>query len=196
MFDLRTAAIAAAFCVLAGGAVAGDSLKQDRETVVLPDDQLAVTVDKAAPSETSDYALWVGEVEIAGRKTLWVELIDDHGEVIYDSEVSANETHLVPDGRALVVRALSDDGSTRIAKQDESRVAPDARLVVTRRVVDDSANQASIEFIEEKPETPRSTLLEIAEFGQSVWSAIVGAFSAAADSVKVAWHWLFGSANA
>lgn len=63
--------------------------KSDRETFVIPEDRLAVTLGTPQGSdEDGSYAIWVGEVERNGRKIVWVELIDDHGEVIYDSEVS------------------------------------------------------------------------------------------------------------
>ena len=84
-------------------------------TYAMPEDFIAVTV--APPVETpnadpleSELSIWVGAVEIQGRETLWVELIDEHGEVIYDSEVQPNETHLLPDGRMRVTtRMLQND---------------------------------------------------------------------------------------
>lgn len=167
--------------------------KSDRETFLIPQDRLAVTLGTPqGADEDSSYAIWVGEVERDGRKTVWVELIDDHGEVIYDSEVSQNETHLLPDGRAVVVRDMGDpdSGETRVAKTDQSRVAPDARLVVTRRVVDDPNLQTTIEFIEETSRPEPSAMMRIAAFGNAVWSAIVASIGSAADSVVVAWNWI------
>jgi hypothetical protein len=167
--------------------------KSDRETFLIPQDRLAVTLGTPqGADEESSYAIWVGEVERNGRKIVWVELIDDHGEVIYDSEVSQNETHLLPDGRAVVVRALGDpDGeTTQVAKVDQSRVAPDARLVVTRRVVDDPSLQTAIEFIEQSPREEPTAMMKIATFGQAVWTAIVASLTAAADGVVVAWNWI------
>jgi hypothetical protein len=167
--------------------------KSDRETFVIPEDRLAVTLGTPQGSdEDGSYAIWVGEVERNGRKIVWVELIDDHGEVIYDSEVSQNETHLLPDGRAVVVRALGDaeTGGVKLAKADQSRVAPDARLVVTRRVVDDPSLQTAIEFIEQSPREEQSTMMRIATFGQALWASIVASLTAAADGVMVAWDWI------
>ena len=167
--------------------------KSDRETFLIPEDRLAVTLGTPQGTDgESSYAIWVGEVERGGRKTTWVELIDEHGEVIYDSEVAQNETHLLPDGRAVVVRAMVDpqDTETRVAKTDQSRVAPDARLVVTRRVVDDPDLQTTIEFIEETPRSEPSAMMRIAAFGNAVWIAIVTSIGAAADSVVVAWNWI------
>ncbi|WP_208979862.1 hypothetical protein [Stappia indica] len=167
--------------------------KSDRETLTIPEDRLAVTLGTPqGADEDSSYAIWVGEVERDGRKTVWVELIDDHGEVIYDSEVSQNETHLLPDGRAVVVRAMTEpqQAETRVAKTDQSRVAPDARLVVTRRVVDDPNLQTTIEFIEETSRPEPSAMMRIAAFGNAVWSAIVASIGSAADSVVVAWNWI------
>ncbi|MHC5654142.1 hypothetical protein [Stappia sp. ICDLI1TA098] len=171
------------------------SAKGDRETFLIPEDRLAVTLGTpggAAANDENSYAIWVGEVERDGRKAVWVELIDDYGEVIYDSEVAHNETHLLPDGRAVVVRALADPDSvaTTVAKADQSRVAPDARLVVTRRVVNDPELQTEIQFIEEKPREEQSTMMRIATFGHTVWSRIVASLNFAADSVVVAWNWI------
>ncbi|WP_209001801.1 hypothetical protein [Stappia albiluteola] len=202
MRTLVKIAAGAAVVAISTAAFAFEASKQDRETILLPDDKLAVTLGASgltgSLTDETDYSIWVGEVELGGRKAVWVELIDDHGEVVYDSEVRQNETHLLPDGRAIVVRALQNEenAKTRIAKQDESRVAPDARLVVTRRVVDDPANQSTIEFIEEKPQREQSALTALADFGNHVWTSIVVVFHAAADSVKTAWSWLFGSAQA
>ena len=167
--------------------------KSDRETFVIPEDRLAVTLGTPqGAEEDGSYAIWVGEVERNGRKIVWVELIDDHGEVIYDSEVSQNETHLLPDGRAVVVRALGDDETSgvKVAKADQSRVAPDARLVVTRRVVDDPSLQTAIEFIEQSPREEQGTMMRIATFGQAIWASIVASLTAAADGVLVAWDWI------
>lgn len=200
---LKVAAVAA-FATLFGISGPSAMAKEDRETFKLPEDKLAVTVGASGLAQTSvdesKYSIWVGEVELGGRKAVWVELIDEYGEVVYDSEVKRNETHLLPDGRAIVVRALVDGQGedTKIAKQDESRVAPDARLVVTRRVVDleGTPDQTAIEFIEEKPQPEKTALIALAEFGNNVWTTIVGAFQVAADGVLVAWNWLFGTASA
>ncbi len=202
MHHFARTAVAAAVIGIVTTAFAADSGKQDRETVLLPDDKLAVTVGSSGLTGTigdeTEYSIWVGEVDLGGRKAVWVELIDDQGEVVYDSEVRQNETHLLPDGRAIVVKALISDEQkkTVVAKQDESRVAPDARLVVTRRVIDDSDNQTAIEFIEEKPQREQSALMALAEFGHHVWASIVVAFEVAADGVKVALSWLFGTTQA
>lgn len=200
---LKVAALAASI-VISGSFASSSIAKEDRETFTLPEDRLAVTVGGSGVAQSSvddsKYSIWVGEVELGGRKAVWVELIDEYGEVVYDSEVNRNETHLLPDGRAIVVRAL-DEGSadeTKVAKLDESRVAPDARLVVTRRVVNFEGGpaQTAIEFIEEKPHQEKTALIALAEFGNNVWTAIMSAFETAADGVRVAWNWLFGTASA
>lgn len=202
MYHLGRLAAAAAVIGICSTALAADSGKQDRETVLLPEDKLAVTVGSSGLTgslgDESEYSIWVGEVDLEGRKAVWVELIDEQGEVVYDSEVRQNETHLLPDGRAIVVKALTPDGQekTVVAKQDESRIAPDARLIVTRRIIDDENNHTAIEFIEEKPRQEHSALMALAEFGHQVWSSIVVAFEAAADGVKVALNWLFGATQA
>ena len=177
----------------------GMSTKGDRETFVLEDDRLAVTLAHPVnPGSEDDFAIWVGEVDRNGRKTVWVELIDQYGEVVYDSEVRNNETHLLPNGRAVVVRALLDTESDTplVAKADQSRIAPDARLVVTRRVVDAPATQTTIEFIEEEPATEPTVMMKIATFGEKIWATLASAISAAADGVAVAWNWLTGTFHA
>ncbi|SDU01527.1 hypothetical protein [Stappia sp. ES.058] len=198
----RSALVAALAMTLTGGsALALDAptdrelQKEDRETFLLPSDRLAVTLGtpEGTSSDTDDYAIWVGEVDLNGRTAVWVELIDEHGEVVYDSEVAHNETHLLPNGRAVVVRALLDDsGNTTqtVAKADESRVAPDARLVVTRRVVDAPSVHTAIEFIEQTPTEETTVMMRIASFGERIWTSFVASLTAATDGVLVAWNWL------
>ncbi|MBO6755411.1 MAG: hypothetical protein JJ902_03725 [Roseibium sp.] len=170
-----------------------------QETITLPEDSLAVTVASASVEQTdplaSDLSIWVGEVTLNGRQTIWVELIDAYGEVIYGSEVNTNETHLLPDGRAVVVRSI--DPETAVAKIDESRVVSDAPLVVTRRVMHEGETATSVEFIEttEKP-IETSALLNVAAFGEAVWSGILGFFEAAVNRVQVAWNWLVDTLHA
>ncbi|MTI46051.1 hypothetical protein E1178_20830 [Roseibium hamelinense] len=169
-----------------------------QETYTIPEDQLAVTVASATPQQAdplnSDLTIWVGEIELQGRNTIWVELIDGYGEVIYNSEVLSNETHLLPDGRAVVVRSI--DPATKIAKTDESRVPTEGNLVVTRRVVQEGNAATSVEFIEATEEREKSTLLHVAEFGQSVWTKTMAFFQAAADRIQIAWNWLVDTLHA
>lgn len=168
------------------------------QTIALPEDALSVTVASATPTDKdpldSELSIWVGEVELHGRKTIWVELIDTHGEVIYDSEVRSNETHLLPDGRAVVVRALEADDP--VVKQDQSRVASEGQLLVTRRVVEEGDQKTTVEFIEERQAADRTPLLEIAAFGESIWNFVAALFLSAADTVKVAWSWLVDTLHA
>lgn len=189
-------ALVAGLALVSLPAQAEDPLaKGDRETFFLSEDRLAVTLGTPRfgdGSETESYAIWVGEVERHGRKMVWVELIDEYGEVVYDSEVAQNETHLLPDGRAIAVRALlgTEEAAPAVAKADQSRVAPDARLVVTRRIVNDPSQQTEIEFIEQKPVEEPSAMMRVAAFGQMVWAKIVASLTLAADGIKVAWTWL------
>jgi len=168
------------------------------QTITLPEDDLTVTVaSTTSPDKNpldSELSIWVGEVELHGRKTIWVELIDTHGEVIYDSEVRSNETHLLPDGRAVVVRALEADAP--VVKQDQSRVASEGQLLVTRRVVEEGDQKTTVEFIEERQAADRTPLLEIAAFGESVWNFVAALFVSAANTVKVAWTWLVDTLHA
>jgi hypothetical protein len=187
-----------AVCLAAGFNIGASAASLPQETFNLPDDNLAVTVASATPEETdpleSELTIWVGEIELQGRKTVWVELIDSYGEVIYDSEVGTNETHLLPDGRAIVVS--STDPATTVAKTDDSRVITDGQLVFTRRVVHEGNQATSIEFIESKPADEQSSTETMANLGETIWAKITAFFHAAATRVQVAWNWLFGTAQA
>ncbi|WP_209017059.1 hypothetical protein [Roseibium aggregatum] len=179
------------------GAMAAEPLPQ--ETITLPEDRLAVTVASASVDQSdpleSELTIWVGEIELDGRKTVWVELIDSYGEVIYDSEVSTNETHLLPDGRAVVVKAM--DTETVVAGKDDSRLPTEGTLMVTRRVVNDGSDATTVELIETNEEpVKRGPMLQVADFGQSVWNQIVAFFAAASSRVQVAWNWLVDTLQA
>eukprot|EP00634_Sargassococcus_sp_CCMP2135_P015833 CAMPEP_0198670582 /NCGR_PEP_ID=MMETSP1467-20131203/81821_1 /TAXON_ID=1462469 /ORGANISM="unid. sp., Strain CCMP2135" /LENGTH=149 /DNA_ID=CAMNT_0044407365 /DNA_START=192 /DNA_END=638 /DNA_ORIENTATION=+ len=149
---------------MASGALAE---KLPQETITLPEDRLAVTVASASVDQKdpleSELTIWVGEIELDGRNTVWVELIDSYGEVIYDSEVSQNETHLLPDGRAVVVRSM--DQETVVAGKDESRLVTEGALMVTRRVVNEGTDATTVELIETENEpVERGTMLQVADF--------------------------------
>ncbi|WP_299470675.1 hypothetical protein [uncultured Roseibium sp.] len=181
---------------LASGAIA-EQLPQ--ETITLPEDRLAVTVASASVDQMdpleSELTIWVGEIELDGRSAVWVELIDSYGEVIYDSEVSTNETHLLPDGRAVVVRSM--DQETVVAGKDESRLITEGALMVTRRVVNDGADATTVELIETDSEpVKRGTMLQVADFGQSMWEKVVAFFDAARSRVEIAWNWLVDTLQA
>jgi len=182
---------------LAGSAAAA---QLPQETITLPEDRLAVTVASATQDQMdpleSELTIWVGEIELEGRKAVWVELIDSYGEVIYDSEVSTNETHLLPDGRAVVVRSI--DPETVTASKDDSRLVTEGTLMVTRRVVNEGFDATTIELIEtaDEPIQKRGTMLQVADFGEMVWEKIVAIFDAAGIRVKVAWNWLVDTLQA
>lgn len=195
--NTRAGAFALGLILAFAGSAVASPLPQ--ETITLPEDRLAVTVasasfDQKDPLE-SELTIWVGEIDLNGRKAVWVELIDSYGEVIYDSEVSTNETHLLPDGRAVVVNAL--DPQTIVAGKDESRLISEGSLMVTRRIINDGANAAAVELIETGNEPVRKgTMLEIADFGHMVWDKVVAFFDAATTRMKVAWNWLVGTLQA
>jgi hypothetical protein len=182
---------------LAGSAAAAPL---PQETITLPEDKLAVTVASASKDQVdpleSELTIWVGEIELDGRKAVWVELIDSYGEVIYDSEVNTNETHLLPDGRAVVVRSMEPE--TVVAGKDESRLVNEGALMVTRRVVNDGADATTVELIEtgNEPVQKRGTMLQLADFGEMIWDKVVAFFDAAGTRVKVAWNWLVDSIQA
>ncbi|WP_417689620.1 hypothetical protein [Roseibium sp.] len=186
-----TRVIAAAVLLIASISVT-EATPLPKQTVMLEHESLAVTVASADISQAdplnSDLTIWVGEIELNDRKMIWVELIDGFGEVIYDSEVRANETHLLPDGRAVVVR--SADPATAIAKIDDSRIESDTPHLVTRRVVEDAAGSTSVEFIETSKPERKSRLLDIAAVGNLIWSAIATLFEETSDRIQVAWNWL------
>ncbi|MEP3275198.1 MAG: hypothetical protein ABJN26_03785 [Stappiaceae bacterium] len=179
-----------------------DKLEGETERHVLRSDRLAVLVHTPSsipkPAvDGSEMDIWIGEVEFSDRRAVWVELIDSYGEVIYDSEIKQNETHLLPDGRAIVVRALADDSEQLVAKAYDDRVTPDANMVVTRRIVDDSSDQkASVEYVQETRPDKQSTMMMIAKFGNSVWDTVAQFVGAAVSSVQVAWAWIVDSLTA
>ncbi|EEA96893.1 hypothetical protein [Pseudovibrio sp. JE062] len=162
----------------------------DGNTYAMPEDYLAVTVAPppkapyADPLE-SDLSIWVGEVEIQGRKTLWVELIDQHGEVIYNSEVQQNETHLLPDGRAIAVTVMQPDSHSKAMqsaalKKDQSRVPTDERFVVTRKEAFAPALDTQVNLLEVQPvpeEVHNSFMLRAGENGEILWKATKDAIS-------------------
>ncbi|MEM5584880.1 hypothetical protein WNZ15_20640 [Roseibium sp. AS2] len=182
---------------LAGSAVAAPL---PQETIRLPEDRLSVTVASASQDQLdpleSELTIWVGEIELDGRKAVWVELIDSYGEVIYDSEVNTNETHLLPDGRAVVVSSVDQD--MIIAGKDESRLVSESTLMVTRRVVNEGADATTIELIETAEEAPvkRGPILQIADFGETLWNKVAAFFDEARVRVQVAWTWLVGTIRA
>jgi hypothetical protein len=188
-YRLVKAIIPAVAILLAASPLALAGGKSERH--VLPEDNLSVTLASlgAAPAAGEDTSIWVGPVDIQGRKVIWVELIDSEGEVIYSSEVAQNETHLLPDGRAIVVSPLNAPEGTLVAAKDESRVPPDAGQMVTRRVVDDQDSKTAVELVQAPPQEP-SILLQVAKAGETVWHGIVAFFQGAADSVRVAWNWI------
>ena len=194
--NTRAGTFALGLILALAGSAAASPLPQ--ETITLPEDRLAVTVasaslDQKDPLE-SELTIWVGEIELDGRKTVWVELIDSYGEVIYDSEVSTNETHLLPDGRAVVVRAMDTDN---VVAKDESRLQSEGALMVTRRVVNEGSEATTVELIETGNEpVNRGTMLQVADFGQLVWDKVVAFFDAAKTRVEVAWNWLVDTLQA
>lgn len=195
--NTRAGTIALGLILAFAGSAIAAPLPQ--ETITLPEDRLAVTVASATQDQKdpleSELTIWVGEIELEGRKAVWVELIDSYGEVIYDSEVNTNETHLLPDGRAVVVRAMDQD--TVVAGKDESRLASEGALMVTRRVVNDGTDATTVELIETKDEPiKRGTMLQVADFGQMVWDKVVAFFDAAKTRVQVAWNWIVDTIQA
>lgn len=186
---MKKAIIPAVAIMLSAAPLALAAPKSERH--LLPEDNLSVTLASlgAGPAAGEDTSIWVGPVDIQGRKVIWVELIDSEGEVIYASEVAQNETHLLPDGRAIVVSPLNAPEGTLAVAKDESRVPSETGQMITRRVVDDEEGKTAVELVQTPPQQP-SILLHLAKAGESVWHGIVAFFQGAADSVRVAWNWI------
>ncbi|MEJ8474375.1 hypothetical protein [Roseibium algae] len=169
-----------------------------QETVTLHQDKLAVTLASANVTDTdpfdSDFTIWVGQIDLDGKKVIWVELIDSYGEVIYDSEVGANETHLLPDGRAVVVSSIIPE--VQLAKRDQSRIESDGPLMVTRRIVEEGDQTTAIEFIETAKERPASRSLQFESLGKTLWNTVFAFFDTAASHVEVTWSWLVDTIRA
>ncbi len=199
---VKAIAVGLTAIALSGFSAQADALEGKTERHILRSDRLAVLVHTPSSipkpaADGSEMDIWIGEVEFSDRRAVWVELIDSYGEVVYDSEIKHNETHLLPDGRAIVVRALADDSDPQVAKVYEDRVTPDANLVVTRRIVDDSGDQkTSVEYVQETQPEKQSTMMTIAKFGNSVWETVTRVVGAAVSSVQVAWSWIVDSLTA
>ncbi|KZL21800.1 hypothetical protein PsAD2_00221 [Pseudovibrio axinellae] len=153
-------------------------------TYAMPEDYLAVTL--VPPSNTpyadplkSDLSIWVGEVEIQGRKTLWVELIDSYGEVIYNSEVQPNETHLLPDGRAIAVTLMQPESHREALQRadlpkDQARVPTDERFVVTQKTAFSASMDTQVKLLEVQPvqkEVHNSFMFRAGDNGEILWKA-------------------------
>ncbi|SDR11500.1 hypothetical protein [Pseudovibrio sp. Tun.PSC04-5.I4] len=152
-------------------------------TYAMPEDYLAVTVAPPVQKPNtdpldSDLSIWVGEVEIEGRKTLWVELIDKHGEVIYNTEIHQNETHLLPDGRAIAVTVMHPKKQQTMQegriKKDQSRISINERFVVTQKEAFSPALDTQVNLLEVRPvpkQIHNSFMLRAGKNGELIWKA-------------------------
>ena len=196
--SIKTTGLAAA-CLLFLPTFAA-AFQYTQETERSPYEGMLVSVaatTQAIPAPLDgELSIWVGEIETQdGRPALWVELIDTYGEVIYEAEIFPNETHLLPDGRAVVVR--SDDPSTRVLKTETARLESDLPRTVSRRVIQEGVNATSIEFLDTNDEAPQeSALLKAARFGESLWASVMSFFTSTANRVQVAWNWIFETRRA
>ena len=84
------------------------------------------------------------------------------------------------------------DDETVVAGKDESRLTTEGTLTVTRRVVNDGLDATTVELIETEEQAPqkRGTMLQVADFGQMVWTKVVAIFDAARNHAQIAWGWL------
>ncbi|MTI17313.1 hypothetical protein E1162_08670 [Rhodobacteraceae bacterium RKSG542] len=161
--------VAASLAILTPAiATAHDSMRGKAETKIdkpqttaIPQDYLAVTVGKPAKPENvdpleGDFAIWVGTVKLDGKDTLWVELIDDYGEVIYNSRIEPNETHILPDGRAIAVRSAKANLGEQKPKikspfplnKSQNRVSSQKPIIVTQQAHYALDKKLQVEFIE------------------------------------------------
>ncbi|NVK34589.1 MAG: hypothetical protein HWE23_08925 [Rhodobacteraceae bacterium] len=151
--------------------------------------EVTLTPSQAPEADPFDNPMdiWIGEVVLDGKLQIWVELTDHHGEVVYSSTVARNESHLLPDGRAIVARAFIEQDtvpkeiSDRLPDQNifliGTRLAPEIRMVPTQP---DPA--------EDTPDT--STHRVFGAVGDALWSKISAFFDGAANNLKLAWAWL------
>ncbi|MDD7908448.1 MULTISPECIES: hypothetical protein [Pseudovibrio] len=167
--------------------ITNKAAKADRAvTYSMPEDYLDVTLAPAPGSGSDDpldseLSIWVGEVELNNEKQIWVELIDDHGEVVYDSRINENETHLLPDGRALVVTVMQVEvplakTAPTVAK-DQARLQTNAeKVVVTQKTHETTQTNVQVEFVQEKAPHPihrQSFMVRAGEIGETVSKALV-----------------------
>lgn len=153
-------------------------------TYSMPEDYLQVTVAPSAKTPQanpldSDLSIWVGEVTLKNRNALWVELIDEHGEVVYNAEVQPNETHLLPDGRAIAITQVQPakvPGLKPAAtpRKDQSRLPGDSQFVVTQKEAFSPSGDRSIKLLEvqtaPKP-SDNSFMIRAGENGELLWKA-------------------------
>jgi len=199
MFVQRLSIITAllAMCLvlpMAGQAQAGrgDRLALPKKTVTKP----VETSPKAA------YDLWVGEVQLRGKKRLWLELYDGHGEVVYDSEVIPNVSHVLPGGRVIVVRKASDGQLVASEKSINDRVAASFDTVTTYKMARGNEGVLTVAYSHPKAHADKlgkpgkaeneSELMKISRFGEMVWQAIASFFDATAKTVRYAWASVVG----
>lgn len=135
------------------------------------------------------YSLWVGEVDVQGEKTVWLELIDAHGEVVYDSEVRPNESHLLPDGRVITVRPQV--AAVAVSKV-EDRIAGAHDLFLTRAVATVNGVPTDIEYGAPGPvarnDQPGMPMLQrFALASERVWDIFSQSVTSLVSRAEVAW---------
>ncbi|WP_068316244.1 hypothetical protein [Polycladidibacter hongkongensis] len=151
------------------------AVSQGTATYELPGDALLVTLSPARDKADSDpldsgFDLWVGKVSLPQRDAIWVELIDGYGEVVYESEVTANETHLLPDGRAIAVSAAPPRQG---AKKNVQRLQDAQTVVVSQVPFPAEPQKLTLTLLQTSfHEQDKSTLLELARAGQSLLDVI------------------------
>lgn len=136
------------------------------------------------------FSLWVGEVEVQGQKTVWLELIDSHGEVVYDSEVRPNESHLLPDGRVITVRPqVAEVAVSKV----EDRIAGAHDLFLTRAVATVNGVKTDIEYGAPGPVARNDQPLQMpmlqrfALATERVWDIVSQSVSDVLNRAEVAW---------
>lgn len=136
------------------------------------------------------FSLWVGEVEVQGQKTVWLELIDSHGEVVYDSEVRPNESHLLPDGRVITVRPQVAEVAVN---KVEDRINGAHDLFLTRAVATVNGVATDIEYGAPGPVARNDQPMQMpmlqrfALATERVWDILSQSVSTVLDRAEVAW---------
>ena len=104
-------------------------------------DKFIVSIaDEAVTGADAPYqGLWVGDVTRDGKTDTWLQLSDRYGEVVYETALRANESHVLPGGYAIAVRSNAPVQMVS-AKTYTDRVAPDATQVATSRILREPKN--------------------------------------------------------
>lgn len=98
--------------------------------------------------------------------------------MIYDTEIQQNETHLLPDGRAIAVTVMHPQQQPTTlksrAKKDQSRISINERFVVTQKEAFSPALDTQVNLLEVRPvpkQIHNSFMLRAGQNGETIWKA-------------------------